>query len=278
MSESIYKVFSHIIPPDRLHESEEVLDINSIDETEDLYFRPNLVAEPVSTEEVSALIATANENDIPVTAAGARTGLSGGALAVNGGLALSLRRMNKIIAIDEINHQAVVQPGVITEVLQNAAEEKGLFYAVDPASRGTCTIGGNLAENSGGPRAVKYGVTKDWVLNLEVVLADGNVIETGANTLKTFFKIRLPAALPQCFVGFKYAAINATVGAVIAEFIGSDKGLGFYISIVTGNMRPDLAFAGIFFLTCLGLSVFGFVTMMEKLLIPWHISMKRMNT
>ena len=184
MSESIYKVFSHIIPPDRLHESEEVLDINSIDETEDLYFRPNLVAEPVSTEEVSALIETANENDIPVTAAGARTGLSGGALAVNGGLALSLRRMNKIIAIDEINQQAVVQPGVITEVLQNAAEEKGLFYAVDPASRGTCTIGGNLAENSGGPRAVKYGVTKDWGLNLEVVLADGNVIETGANTLK----------------------------------------------------------------------------------------------
>ena len=100
---------------------------------------------------------------------------------------------------------------------------------------------------------------------------------TGANTLKTFFKIRLPAALPQCFVGFKYAAINATVGAVIAEFIGSDKGLGFYISIVTGNMRPDLAFAGIFFLTVLGLTVFGFVTMMEKILIPWHISMKRMN-
>ena len=95
--------------------------------------------------------------------------------------------------------------------------------------------------------------------------------------LKTFFTIRLPAALPQCFVGFKYAAINATVGATIAEFIGSDKGLGFYISIVTGNMRPDLAFAGIFFLTVLGLSVFGFVTMMEKILIPWHISMKRIN-
>ena len=95
--------------------------------------------------------------------------------------------------------------------------------------------------------------------------------------LKTFFSIRLPAALPQCFVGFKYAAINATVGATIAEFIGSDKGLGFYISIVTGNMRPDLAFAGIFFLTVLGLTVFGFVTMMEKILIPWHISMKRIN-
>lgn len=184
MPESIYKVFSHLIPPDRLHESDEVLDVNSVDETEDLFYRPNLVAEPISTEEVSALIALAHKNEIPVTASGARTGLSGGALAVNGGLALSLRRMNEILAIDEVNHQAVVQPGVITEVLQNAAADKGLFYAVDPASKGTCTIGGNLAENSGGPRAVKYGVTKDWVLNLEVVLADGKVIETGANTLK----------------------------------------------------------------------------------------------
>ena len=184
MSESIYKVFSHLIHPDRLHESDEVLDRNSVDETEDLFFRPNLVAEPTSTEEVSKLLAVAYEHNIPVTAAGARTGLSGGALAVRGGLALSLRRMNKIWAIDEVNHQAIVEPGVITEVLQNAAAEKDLFYAVDPASRGTCTIGGNLAENSGGPRAVKYGVTKDWVLNLEVVLADGSIIETGANTLK----------------------------------------------------------------------------------------------
>ena len=83
--------------------------------------------------------------------------------------------------------------------------------------------------------------------------------------MKTFFKIRLPAAMPQCFVGCKYAAINATVGATIAEFIGSDKGLGFYIQIVTGNMRADLAFAGIFFLTALGLTIFGIVT------VPWKM-------
>ncbi len=98
---------------------------------------------------------------------------------------------------------------------------------------------------------------------------------TGANAWTTFIKIRLPAALPQCFVGFKYAAINATVGAAIAEFIGSDQGLGFYIQIVTGNMRPDLAFAGIFFLTLLGLCLFGVVTLAERLLIPWHISVRR---
>lgn len=98
---------------------------------------------------------------------------------------------------------------------------------------------------------------------------------TGGGVWRTFVKIRLPAALPQCFVGFKYAAINATVGAAIAEFIGSDEGLGFYIQIVTGNMRPDLAFAGIFFLTLLGLCLFGIVTLAERLLIPWHISVRR---
>lgn len=98
---------------------------------------------------------------------------------------------------------------------------------------------------------------------------------TGAGVWRTFFKVRLPAALPQCFVGFKYAAINATVGAAIAEFIGSDEGLGFYIQIVTGNMRPDLAFAGIFFLTLIGLCLFGLVTLAERLLIPWHISVRR---
>jgi NitT/TauT family transport system permease protein len=98
---------------------------------------------------------------------------------------------------------------------------------------------------------------------------------TGADWFKVFLKVRLPAALPQCFVGFKYAALNATVGATIAEFIGSDQGLGFYIQITTGNMRPDLAFAGIFLLTLLGLLMFGMVTLAERLLIPWHISVRR---
>jgi len=92
--------------------------------------------------------------------------------------------MDSILEVDERNSQVRVQPGVIVERLQDTVAEKGLFYAVDPASRGSCSIGGNIAENSGGPRAVKYGVTKDWVLNLEVVLADGSVIRTGANTLK----------------------------------------------------------------------------------------------
>jgi NitT/TauT family transport system permease protein len=118
---------------------------------------------------------------------------------------------------------------------------------------------------------------------LNAILAFGSLSEelerfvraTGANAWRTFFKVRLPAAMPQCFVGFKYAAINATVGATIAEFIGSDQGLGFYIQIVTGNMRPDLAFAGIFLLTLLGLALFGVVTLVERWVIPWHISQRR---
>jgi NitT/TauT family transport system permease protein len=118
---------------------------------------------------------------------------------------------------------------------------------------------------------------------LNAILAFGSLSEeltrfcraTGASRSRAFFKVRLPAALPQCFVGFKYAAINATVGATIAEFIGSDQGLGFYIQIVTGNMRPDLAFAAIFLLTLLGLGLFGLVTLAERLLIPWHISQRR---
>jgi NitT/TauT family transport system permease protein len=118
---------------------------------------------------------------------------------------------------------------------------------------------------------------------LNAILAFGSLPEelerfvraTGAGPMRSFMKVRLPAAMPQCFVGFKYAAINATVGATIAEFIGSDQGLGFYIQIVTGNMRPDLAFAGIFLLTILGLSLFGIVTLFERLAIPWHISQRR---
>jgi NitT/TauT family transport system permease protein len=120
---------------------------------------------------------------------------------------------------------------------------------------------------------------------LNAILAFGSLSEelerflraTGANAWRAFVKVRLPAALPQCFVGFKYAAINATVGATIAEFIGSDQGLGFYIQIVTGNMRPDLAFAGIFLLTLLGLALFGVVTLVERLVIPWHISQRRIR-
>lgn len=163
---------------------EESLIKYSSDETEDLSFKPLVVVKPVSSEQVSSIMKTASRYKIPVTPRGAGTGLSGGALPVFGGIVLSTEKLNRIISIDEQNLQATVEPGVINQVFRDAVEAKGLFYPPDPASRGSCFLGGNLAENSGGPKAVKYGVTKDYVLNCEVVLPDGEIIWTGANVLK----------------------------------------------------------------------------------------------
>lgn len=156
----------------------------SHDQTEDLKFMPGLVLKPCTAEEISGILKICNKYKIPVTPRGAGTGLSGGALPVYGGIILSMERFNKIIEIDERNLQATVETGVITQVFQTAVIEKGLFYPPDPSSKGSCFLGGNLAECAGGPRAVKYGVTKDYVLNLEVVLPTGEIIWTGANVLK----------------------------------------------------------------------------------------------
>ena len=154
------------------------------DETEDYVFPPAVVVKPANAQEISEILKLANQHKIPVTAIGGRTGLSGGALSIHKGIGLSTERLNKILNIDEQNLQVLVEPAVITQVLREAVAEKGLFYPPDPSSQGSCWIGGNVAENAGGARAVKYGVTKDYVLNLEVVLPNGEIIWTGANTLK----------------------------------------------------------------------------------------------
>lgn len=154
------------------------------DETEDYVFPPSVVVKPANAKEISEILKLANKFKIPTTPIGARTGLSGGALSIYEGIGLSMERLNKILEIDEQNLQVTVEPAVITQAMREAVSEKGLFYPVDPSSMGSCWIGGNIAENSGGARAVKYGVTKDYVLNLEVVLPNGEIIWTGANTLK----------------------------------------------------------------------------------------------
>ncbi|MBV6452951.1 MAG: putative FAD-linked oxidoreductase [Bacteroidia bacterium] len=154
------------------------------DQTEDLLFKPSVVVKPRTPEEISEILKLANRENIAVTPRGAGTGLSGGALPVHGGIIISMERFNAIIEIDEQNLQCTVETGVINQHLRDAVEAKGLFYPPDPASRGSCYIGGNLAECSGGPKAVKYGVTKDYVLNCEVVLPTGEIIWTGANVLK----------------------------------------------------------------------------------------------
>ncbi len=154
------------------------------DETEDLCFMPDLALSPRTPEQISEILALCNEHRIPVTPRGAGTGLSGGALPVKGGIVISTWRMNDILEIDRKNMMVITEPGVITQELQEEVKKFNLYYPPDPASKGSCFIGGNVAENSGGPRAVKYGVVKDWVLNLEIVLANGDIIWTGANTLK----------------------------------------------------------------------------------------------
>lgn len=169
---------------DRAILDEETKKAYSHDHTEDISVIPGIVLKPESAEEISAILKYCSDQNIPVTPMGARTGLSGGAIPVFGGVALSMEKFDKILNIDENNHQVTVEPGVITQVLQEAVKDKGLFYPPDPASKGSCFIGGNISENSGGPKAVKYGVTNEYVLNLEIVLPNGEIIQTGANVLK----------------------------------------------------------------------------------------------
>jgi glycolate oxidase len=154
------------------------------DETEDLWYSPEVVVKPATVEQVAAIAKICNDARIPLTVRGAGTGLSGGALPVKGGVLMSMEKFNKILEIDERNLQATVEPGVVNYIFQEEVRKRGLFYPPDPASWGSCSLGGNIAHSSGGPKAVKYGTTRDYVLNLQVVLANGEVIWTGANTLK----------------------------------------------------------------------------------------------
>ncbi|MCA9783872.1 MAG: FAD-binding protein [Candidatus Delongbacteria bacterium] len=147
-------------------------------------FLPDLVVEPRAVEEICSLMRWANRHRIPVTPRGAGTGLSGGALPVYGGVVLSLRRFDRILDIDPVNQIAVVEPGVINRDLQRAVEARGLFYPPDPSSNDSSCIGGNIAEDAGGPRCYKYGTTRQWVLQLEVVLPDGQCATLGVRTRK----------------------------------------------------------------------------------------------
>ncbi len=148
-------------------------------------FVPDLVARPGNTEEIQAIVRLANTHLFPIVPRGAGTGLSGGSLPVKNGVVLDLNRMNRILEIDEENLVAVVEPGVVTYALQQEVERRGLFYPPDPASLKTSTIGGNVAECAGGPRAFKYGVTRDYVLGLEVVTPRGDLVKTGGKTVKS---------------------------------------------------------------------------------------------
>jgi glycolate oxidase len=184
VTEDILRQFRTIVGDPNVLVDEAQMSDYGHDKTEDYHFMPDVVLKPGTAQEVSELLKICNKYKLPTTPRGAGTGLSGGALPVKNGIVISMERFNKIIEIDELNLQATVEPGVITEVFQNAVKAKNLFYPPDPASRGSCFLGGNLANNSGGPKAVKYGVTRDYVINMEVVLPTGEIIWTAANVLK----------------------------------------------------------------------------------------------
>ena len=166
-----------------LQASPEVLDAAATDDS-GLAARPAAVFFPKTADEIARLLRLAGRYGFPVTPRGAGTGLVGGALAVRGGVVVATTAMNRILAVDTANLCAVVEPGVITKTLRDAAKSQGLFYPPDPASLATCTVGGNAATNAGGPACVKYGVTRDYVLGLSAVLPDGETLKTGVATRK----------------------------------------------------------------------------------------------
>jgi len=169
--------------PDRVSTDAEELFCYSFDASSNRG-EPSAVVKPLSTDEVSQMVAFADRQRTPIVPRGAGTGMTGGAVPVKDAIILSLDGMNRILEIDEKNMIAVVEPGVINGHLQEKLEAIGLFYPPDPASMNFCTLGGNIAENAGGPRAIKYGVTREYVLGLEVVLPDGRVMMTGGRTYK----------------------------------------------------------------------------------------------
>jgi glycolate oxidase len=162
----------------------DILETYSRDETADAVFMPDILVRAENSEEVSTVLRICNEMGVPVVPRGAGSGVTGGALPVHGGLVLSLEKMNRILEIDTENMVAVVEPGVITGELQKAVLQEGLLYPPDPASLDICSIGGNVAENAGGPRAVKYGTTKEYILGLEFVTPDGTIMNTGGKIVK----------------------------------------------------------------------------------------------
>jgi glycolate oxidase len=183
LSKEVKNELKSIVGPDRYLDEKEDLLIYSYDAFM-VKGQPDVVLFPVTTEEVSKIMKVATREKIPVTPRGAATNLTGGSVPIRGGISLVFTKMNKILDIDKENRVAVVQPGVVNMDFQKELAKRGLYYPPDPGSMAVTTMGGNVAENAGGPRAVKYGVTKDYLLGMEVVLASGEVLRTGAKTLK----------------------------------------------------------------------------------------------
>ena len=173
-----------IVGEQHVERSEAGLIAYSYDATPNFQAKPDVVVSPKNTEEISQIVKLCNEYHVPIVPRGSGTNLAAGTTPTQGGLVLLFHRMNQILEIDEENLTITVQPGVITKTIDEVVKEKGLFYPPDPSSMKISTIGGNINANSGGLRGLKYGVTKDYILGLEVVLPNGDVIRTGGKLAK----------------------------------------------------------------------------------------------
>lgn len=206
ISNSVIKELQQVLGKENVLVEKEELYCYSYDATAlDEICMPAAVVLPASTQEVQAVMKIAYQNGIPVTSRGAATNLSGGCVPVEGGLVIHFSRLDNIVSVDKENLYCVVEAGVVTETLQKKVESMGLFFPPDPASLRVSTIGGNIAESSSGPRCMKYGGIKDYVLGLKVILADGSLIETGGLTVKNVTGYNLT----QLFVGSE-----GTLGAI----------------------------------------------------------------
>lgn len=185
MDHSLIRAFQDILSPSRVFSRPEDLLLYEYDGSVEIG-RPDLVVFPESTAEVARIVKLAARHNLPIVGRGAGTGLSGGALARTGGVMLAFARMNKILAVDLENQRATVQPGVVNFDITRAVEHAGLYYAPDPSSQKSCTIGGNVAENAGGPHTLANGVTTNHVVALELVLPDGEIVRIGSSHGDTF--------------------------------------------------------------------------------------------
>jgi len=232
---------------DKVHTEPEYLLTHAYDATE-LEFLPDAVVTVENAAQIRAVLETADEFKLPVIPRGAGVGYSGGALAVEGGIVLAFPRMNRILEISREDYLAVVEPGVVTVDLQQAVEKMGLFYPPDPASLKTSTIGGNVAENAGGPRCFKYGVTAHYVLAIEAFLVDGRPIRVGSRTLKNVAGYDLKSLL----VGSEgtLAVFNRLTLRLIPKperrilfrlgFVDLKKGAACIHAIIRANLQPSV--------------------------------------
>ncbi len=184
LEQDVIKRLEDIVGETHVLRDEMSLEKYSKDETIGLQAFPDVAVRARSTEEVSRIMELASAHAIPVTPRGLGTSLSGGSVPVRGGIVLSLERMDQLLEIDQDNLMTVTEPGIVTGVLHGLVEGQGCFYPPDPASKDSCSIGGNVAEGAGGPRAVRYGTTKDYVCGLEAVLPTGEIIHTGGKVVK----------------------------------------------------------------------------------------------